>query len=93
MMRLMWTAVNRTTRTGKVLGEAQRVSPIEALRAMTIDAAYAYHEEDSKGSIEVGKRADFVILERNPLTVPTDDIKDIKIVQTIKDGKTTYARQ
>lgn len=92
MMRLLWTAVNRVTRSGKVLGEEQRATVMEAIRAMTLDAAYQYFEEGSKGSIEAGKRADLVILEQNPLQIDPMNIKDIAVLETIKDGHTVFRR-
>jgi hypothetical protein len=90
MMRLLWTAVNRVTRSGQVLGEAQRATVMEGIKAMTIEGAYQFFEEDSKGSIEVGKRADLVILEKNPLSVDPLDIKGIAVLETIKDGETVF---
>jgi predicted amidohydrolase YtcJ len=93
MMRLLWASVNRITRSGKVLGEAQRVSPMEALKSITIDAAYQYFEEQNKGSIEAGKLADFTILSDNPLTIDPVAIKDIQILQTIKEGETIFSLQ
>jgi predicted amidohydrolase YtcJ len=90
MMRLLWTAVNRITRSGKVLGEAQRATVMEGIKAMTLDGAYQFFEEDSKGSIEAGKRADLVILDKNPMKVDPIDIKDIAILETIKDGETVF---
>lgn len=90
-MMLMWTAVNRQARSGRIVGPDERVTPMQALKAITIDAAYQYREELSKGSIEVGKRADFVVLSANPLTVKPMAIKDIKVLETVKDGKTIYA--
>ncbi len=92
MMRLLWASVNRVTRSGKILGEAQRIDPLNALKSITIHAAYQYFEEDSKGSIEVGKRADLTILGDNPLTVDPMTIKDIAVLETIKDGKTVYSK-
>jgi hypothetical protein len=89
-MFVMWSAVNRLSRGGEVIGPDQRVTPLEALKAITINAAYQYFEEKSKGSIEPGKLADLVILDKNPLTVAPDAIKDIKVVETIKEGKTVY---
>lgn len=85
-------AVNRKTRSGRVLGEEYRISAWEALKAVTIQAAYQLFEEKEKGSIEAGKRADFAILDKNPLTVPADTIKDIQVVETIKDGCTIYRK-
>ncbi len=89
-MRVLATAVNRTTRTGYVLGPSQRIDPLIALKAMTIWSAYQHFEESSKGSIEVGKLADFVILSDDPLTVRRTQLADIKIVETIKNGKSVY---
>lgn len=89
-MFMVWTAVNRVSRTGEVLGADQRVTPLEALKAITINAAHQYCEDDTKGSIEVGKLADLVILDRNPLTVDPMTIKDITVVETIKEDRTIY---
>ena len=86
------TAVNRTTRSGNVLGANERATPLEALEAITIDGARQYGEEADKGSIEVGKRADLVILSGNPLTVDPTTIKDIRADETIKDGETVWKR-
>jgi hypothetical protein len=87
---VIWTAVNRISRGGVVIGPDQRVTPLDALKAITINAAYQYGEEESKGSLEPGKLADLVILDGNPLTVDPMTIKDIKVVETIKEGKTIY---
>jgi len=89
-MFVMWTAVNRLSRGGEVIGPDQRITALEALKAITINAAYQYREEASKGTLEVGKLADLVILDKNPLTVDPMAIKDIKVVETIKEGKTIY---
>ncbi len=91
VLLLMWAGVNRVTRSGHVLGPDQRVTPLRALRAVTIDAAYQYREDDRKGSIEAGKLADLVILSDNPLTVDPKTIKDIEILETIKRGETVYS--
>ena len=85
-------AVNRQTASGQILGPEECISPLEALKAMTIRGAYQYHEETVTGSIEVGKRADLVILEENPLTCDPAHIKDIRVSQTILGGKTVYRR-
>ena len=87
---VMWTAVNRVSRSGVVIGPDQRITPLEALKAITINAAYQYGEADSKGSLEPGKLADLVILDKNPLKVDPMAIKDVKVVETIKEGKTIY---
>ena len=86
------TAVNRVTRSGRVLGEGERVTPLEALEAITIDGARQYGEEDRKGSIERGKLADLVILSGNPLTVEPAAIEKIRVAETIKEGKTIWPR-
>ena len=82
--------VNRTTRSGQVLGPEQRVSVMDALKSITINAAYQYFEEKTKGSLEPGKLADFVILDKNPLKVEPLTIKDIQVVETIKEGQSIY---
>lgn len=89
-LQAVWSAVNRITRTGKVLGPEQRIAPIDALRAVTIDAAWQEHDDQNKGSIEVGKFADFVVLAENPLTTDPVYIKDIRVMQTIVGGKTIF---
>ncbi len=86
----MWTACNRVTRSGRVLGEDRRITPMEALKVHTINAAFQYFEEDTKGSITEGKLADFVIVDKNILKIDPNDIKDVKILETIKEGKTIY---
>lgn len=90
ILHLVWTAVNRVTRSGKVLGPEQRISVHEALKGVTINAAYQNFEENSKGSIEVGKVADLVILAKNPLRVDPMTIKNIQILETIKGGNRVY---
>lgn len=86
----IWTAVNRESRTGKIIGAAERATPYQALKAITINAAYEYFEEDSKGSLAKGKVADFVILDKNPLTSNAAHLKDIQVLETIKNGKSIY---
>ena len=90
MMLLLWCAVNRITRSGQVLGAAERVSAEEALKAITINAAYQYFEEAEKGSLEPGKLADMVILSHDPTKVDPMIIKDIQVLETIKAGETIY---
>lgn len=85
-------AVNRETQSGRVLGEDQRLTVMEALKALTINAAYQYFEENEKGSIEIGKVADFVILDKNPLEIKISEIKDINVIETIKYGNVIYKR-
>ena len=78
------------SRSGEIIGADERVTPLQALKAITINGAYIYREEAGKGSLEPGKLADLVILDANPLTVEPMAIKDIKVVQTLKEGKTIY---
>ena len=88
-LSLIWCAVNRQTASGKVLGPEQRISPAQALRAHTIDAAWQVFREDDLGSIEPGKSADFAVLSKNPLE-HAQAIKDIEVVATIKDGEVIF---
>ena len=90
--RVLDATVNRTTRTDKVLGPDQRVDAYTALQAMTIWPAYQHFEETTKGSLEVGKNADLIILDKNPLKVEPDTLKDLKVQQTISRGETAYQR-
>ena len=90
MIRLLWATTNRLTRSGQVLGQEQRISTLEAIKAVTINAAYQYFEEDKKGTIDVGKQADFVILSKNPLAIPTTELLGIKVERTIARGKTIF---
>jgi predicted amidohydrolase YtcJ len=89
-MFMLWSAVNRISRAGAEIGPDQRITPLEGLKAMTLWAAEQYGEVDRKGSLEVGKLADLVILSANPLTAAPNAIKDIKVVETIKEGQTIY---
>lgn len=89
-MMVLWSAVNRISRAGAVIGADQSVSVLEGLKTMTIWSAEQYGEQASKGSLEVGKLADMVILSANPLNVEAMTIKDIKVVETIKEGQSIY---
>lgn len=91
-MRVLSATVTRKTRTGQVLGADHRVPIATALKAMTIWPAWQHFEENTKGSIEVGKLADFVILSENPLTINEDKIAEIKVLETIKEGHSIYKR-
>lgn len=90
MLHTVWCAVNRVTRSGKPIGQEQCISVYEALKGVTIHGAYAYHEEERKGTLEAGKLADMVILDRNPLKTDKMQIRDIQVLETIKEGKTLY---
>lgn len=92
MLESVWTAVNRITKNGRVLGEQQRISVLEALKAVTINAAYQYFEEDKKGTLESGKLADLVILSENPLKTDPMKLRDIQVMETIKEGHTIYSK-
>lgn len=85
-LRLIQTAVERQTKEGDTLGFNQRISTLNAIKAMTINAAWQIHMEDKIGSLKKGKYADFVILERNPLQTPINQIQDIKILRTVVNG-------
>ncbi len=89
---VLWSAVNRQSRSGKAIGPDQRITPLEALEAQTINVAYQYGEQASKGTLESGKLADLVILDKNPLKVEPMAIKDITVVETIKEGKSIYKK-
>lgn len=92
MIRTLWSATTRLTRTNDILGAAQRLTIAEALAALTIDGARQYGEQADKGSIAKGKLADFVVLDRDPLTVDPARLQDIVVVETISRGRTVYRR-
>ena len=91
MLFSVWSAVNRNTFGGKVLGPEQRIDPYLALQGVTTNAAYLYKEEASKGSITAGKLADLVVLDQNPLKVDPNELKNIQVVKTIKRGTEVYS--
>jgi predicted amidohydrolase YtcJ len=90
MIRSLWSATTRRTRSGRILGVDQRASIQEALAAITIDAARQYGEESNKGSIVAGKQADLVILDRDPLTMDVENLLDITVRETISRGRSVY---
>jgi hypothetical protein len=90
MIRLLWSTTNRLTRSGKILGHEQKISTYAALKAMTINAAYQHFEDDIKGTIEVGKLADLVVLSEDPLDMATNSLLDLKVVATYSHGKEIY---
>ena len=92
MLPVVSAAVNRITTSGKLLGPKERITPYEAFRAVTKDAAWQYFEEHRKGTLEAGKLADMIILDKDPLLVNHKSINDIKVLETIKEGKTIYRK-
>ncbi|HYK87716.1 MAG TPA: amidohydrolase [Acidobacteriota bacterium] len=88
----MWTAVTRKTNRGSVMHPEERITREEALKMYTVWAAYRQFAEDVKGSIEPGKLADMVVIDRDYLACPEDEIKDIEPMMTILDGKIVYRR-
>lgn len=82
-----WCAVNRISASGRVLGEAQRISVAEALHAITLGAAYTLHMDGEVGSIEAGKKADFAVLEEDPTEVTPADLKDVPVWGTVQGGR------
>ena len=86
----VWCAVVRQTKDGVQLDEDQKCSVFEGLQCITINGAYQYGEEDRKGTLEVGKLADLCITEKNPLKVSLDELRDLKVVETVKEGETIW---
>ena len=92
LMMILWTTVNRVSRSGEIIGGEERLTPYEALKTITIWGAYQHFEEDKKGSLKEGKLADLVILDQNPLKIDPMLLKDIQVLETIKEGKTIYSK-
>lgn len=92
ILALIDAGVNRISASGQVVGPEETIPPYHALRAVTAMAAYQLKEETSKGTLEAGKLADLVILEKNPLKVESTTIKDVVVLETIKEGKTVFTR-
>lgn len=90
MLETVWCSVNRISKNGVTLGEQEKVSTLDALRAITVNAAYQYFQEDQKGSIAPGKMADFVMLDRDPLKTPDMDLREIRVIKTYKEGKCIF---
>jgi predicted amidohydrolase YtcJ len=86
-------SVERKSRSGEVIGADERLTPYEALQSITSWSAYQHFEEDSKGTLEVGKLADLVVLDKNPVKVEPQEIKDIRVMETIKEGETVFTRK
>ena len=90
VFEIIWCAVNRKTKQGITLGTDERISVIEAIKAVTVNSAYQCFEEKNKGSIKEGKIADLIVVDKNPLKVDSDELRNIKVLETIKDGQTIY---
>jgi predicted amidohydrolase YtcJ len=93
MMMILWTTVNRVSRSGTVMGPDEKLTPYEALKSITIWGAEQFFEEEKKGTLTVGKLADMVVLDKNPLKVDPMTLKDIVVLETIKEGKTIYEKK
>jgi predicted amidohydrolase YtcJ len=91
-MRILDATVTRRSRSGDIIGPAQRVDVMTALKAMTIWPAYQHFEEDGKGSIEAGKLADLVILSADPTAIDPETLDQLKVLETIKSGTTIYVQ-
>ncbi|WOX04422.1 amidohydrolase [Microbulbifer pacificus] len=91
-MRVLSATVTRRSRSGRVIGPEHRVPVATALKAMTLWPAWQHFEEKRKGSIEVGKLADLVVLSDNPLTVSEDQLANLKVMETYKEGVSVYKR-
>lgn len=92
LMQVAWATVNRTSRSGKVVGPDERVTPYEAMAMITLWGAEQFGEQANKGSIEVGKLADLVVLSDDPLSIDPKDINRIRVLETIKEGKSVWVR-
>lgn len=90
MFETIWCAAIRKTKNGITLGEDEKISVLDAIKAVTINSAYQYFEENTKGSIKEGKLANLIIVDKNPLEVNSDEIKNIKVLETLKEGKTLF---
>lgn len=93
MFLSIWCAARRRTRSGVALNPSECVDVYTGLKAATLWAAWQYGEEGEKGSLEVGKRADLIVLERNPLEIPLDELPEIRILNTLKDGRIIYGQE
>ena len=93
LMRMVGISVERKSRSGAVIGEGEKLTPYEALQAITSWSAYQHFEEDTKGTLSEGKLADLVILDKNPLKVSPSEIKNIQVLETIKEGNVVYRKE
>lgn len=89
----MWCTLTRRTEGGKILFPEERLTREEAIRLYTINNAYLCHEEDVKGSLEVGKLGDFILLDRDPLSCPVNELLELQVLKTIVGGKVVYSAE
>ena len=92
LLEAAWCAVNRVTKEGARLDEDQKVSVYDALRAITANGAHQYGEEARKGTLEPGKLADLAVLDRDPFAIDPADLRDVRVLATVKEGETLYRR-
>ncbi len=90
-IRVLSATVTRSSRSGQIIGPDERINPYEALKALTDWAAYQHFEEKTKGTIETGKVADFVILDKNPLKIDPMELQNLEVLETIKGGESIYS--
>lgn len=93
MWETIWVSRVRMTQKGIILGEDEKIPVIEAIKAVTINAAYQYHEENQKGSLKEGKEASFIIIDKDPLVVEEHELRDIKVLETYAKGKCLYQKE
>ena len=93
LIRMVGISVDRTSRSGQVIGEKEKLTPYEALQSITSWSAYQHFEEDQKGTLQEGKLADMVILDKNPLKISPTEIKEIVVLETIKEGISVYKKK
>jgi predicted amidohydrolase YtcJ len=93
LMRMVGISVERKSRSGQIIGANEKLTPYEALQGITSWSAFQHFEENMKGTLEEGKLADMVILDKNPLKVPEDEIKNIIVFETIKEGISVYKKK
>ena len=92
MMDTVWCAAKRITKSGTLLAQDERISVGQALKAATVYAAYQYGEEAEKGKLADGMRADFIVLDKNPLEVPMDEVRELEVLAAVKDGICVYRK-
>jgi len=89
----IWVALTRSTERGAPLVPSEKLTREQALRLYTINNAYLHHEEKKKGTLEVGKLADLILVDRDVLTCPVDDVRHTRVLTTIVGGKIVYQRK